>query len=104
MNRNLLALTVGSILIVMVGLVAVVMWRLEMAGISPYLVIGLAFIALGAVLTTLRLTLSDDYIRRQEWEPGKDHVRQMVRRGWYAIVLGAAFVGSYYLDRWMAGP
>jgi len=105
-ERGWRVLVVASILAVLVGLVAVGMWQLEAHGISQFFVMGVAFLGLGAVLTTLNLTLSDDYIRRHEWEPGKDHLKHMVRRGWYySMLLGGAFIGLYYLDRWMlAGP
>lgn len=105
MNRGLRVLMVASILAVLVGLVAVGMWQLEAHGVSRSLVLGVAFIVFGVLLTTLHLTVSDDYIRRHEWQPGKDHLRQLLRRGWYGMVLGAAFLGLHYLDHWMlAGP
>jgi hypothetical protein len=101
-NRGWRVLVVASILAVLVGLVAVGMWQLEARGISQFFVTGVAFLGLGAVLTALNLTLSDDYIRRHEWEPGKDQLRQLVRRGWfYLMLLGGAFIGLHYLDRWM---
>ena len=57
MNRGLRVLIVASILAVLVGLVAVGMWQLEAHGIPKYFVMGVAFILLGAVCTTLHLTL-----------------------------------------------
>ena len=105
MNRGLRVLIVASILAVLAGLVAVGIWQLEAHGVSHLFVMGVAFVVFGAVLTTLHLTLSEDYIRRNEWEPGTGHLQHLLRRGWYGIVLGAAFIGLHYLDRWMlAGP
>lgn len=105
MNRGMRVLIVASILAVLVALLVVGLWQLEARGVPRSLAAGVAFIVIGALLTTLHLTVSDDYIRRNEWQPGKDHLRQGLRRGWYVMVIGAAFIGLHYLDRWMlAGP
>lgn len=106
MNRGWRVLVVASILAVLVGVVAMGMRLLEAHGISQFFATGVAFLGLGAVFTTLNLTLSDDCIRRHEWEPGKDDLRHLVRRGgFYLVLLGGVFIGLHYLDRWMlAGP
>jgi O-antigen/teichoic acid export membrane protein len=101
MSSGLRVLIAMAILAVLVGLVAVGMWQLEAHGVSGSLVIGVAFIVIGLVLTALGMTLTEDYIRRQEWEPGKDHLRQVLKRGWYLILLGAMFIGLHYLDHLM---
>ena len=101
MSRGLRLLIATGILAMLVGLVAVGMWQLEAYGVSGSLVSGVAFIVIGLVLTALGMTLTDDYIRRQEWEPGKDHLRHLLKRGWYLILLGTVFIGLHYLDHLM---
>ena len=101
MNRGRRILIFLAVLTV-VGLVAVGLGQLEPHGVSPPFVMGVTFIVFGVVLTTLHLALSDDFVRRQEWQPGTNHFRQLLRRGWYVTLLGAAILGLYYFDRWIS--
>ncbi|HEY7311198.1 MAG TPA: tetratricopeptide repeat protein [Gemmataceae bacterium] len=99
MSRAFRVLGVVSILLVSAALAAVLIWQQQVHGVA--LVLGLVFLVIGGVGTTLHLTASDDFLRRHCGEPGAQQMRQFGRSAWVGVVLGAAMLGVHYLDRWV---
>src|SRR5262245_21449614 len=88
------------------ALAAVVIWQIEKYGVASSYVLGVSLVVLGAVFTTVHLTVSDDFFRRHFGEPGMGPMQRACRTGWVGVLLGAALLGFHYgfhyLDHWGA--
>jgi tetratricopeptide (TPR) repeat protein len=101
MRRSLRVLIPTSMLIVTLALAAVFIWRLEAHRVVSTFVLGVGFVVLGIACTTLHLTLSDDFLRKQAGEVGAAQMRRFWRQGWIGVLLGAGMIGLHYLDHWV---
>src|SRR5262249_27569781 len=86
-------LAVTAIFILVVGLAAVAVWQLERPGIASLFAAGLALIIVGVGSTIVRLTASDDFLRRHFGEAGVASRRRVWRSGIVSVLLGAAMIG-----------
>src|SRR5262249_2075391 len=86
-------LAVTAIFILVVGLAAVAVWQLERHGIARLFAAGLALIIVGVGSTIVRLTPSDDVLRRHFGCAGVASRRRVWRSGIVSVLLGAAMIG-----------
>ena len=99
MRRGLHLAVVAAILLGSAGFAVLVIRWADTHPTGFQLVLGLTFVALGAGLMVLHLTASDAFLHRHFGEPGAGRMRRSLRSGWAGVVLGAAMLGLYYLDR-----
>ena len=96
MSRSLRVLVPASILIVTAALMAMVIWQEEVHGVVFVLGVCLLMLLMfGAVGMMLYLALSDDFLHRYFG----DNLR--LQGLWILLLLGAAWLGLHYLDRWV---
>jgi tetratricopeptide (TPR) repeat protein len=100
-SRGFRALVLALLLTASAALAGAVIWWSEAREGRLQYVLGVGFLALGLVFTTLQLTLSDDFLRRHFGEPSAGQMRRAWRGGWVGILLGGAMLGVLYLDRWV---
>lgn len=97
-------LAAGSIFVALMALGAAVIWWAEAHRVAFQYALGVGLVVLGVVFTTLRLTLSNDFVRRHFGESGAAPARRAWRSGWTGILLmlcGLVMLGLLYLDHWV---
>jgi Tfp pilus assembly protein PilF len=82
-----------ALLILMAGLGAVAVWQCERHGVASLLVAGVGLVVIGTVSLIVRLTASDDFLRRRFGHTGAAPRRQLGRSGVVSLVLGAVMLG-----------
>jgi tetratricopeptide (TPR) repeat protein len=99
MHLGLRVICLATVLVLVGAIAAVLIGQMELHGAG--LVLGGGWLILGGACTILSLTLSDDFLHRHSGAAGVAQTRQFLRSGWVGILLGGAWLGLHYLDRWV---
>lgn len=106
MNRTLSGVIVVGIVLASAAGGVILAWQAKAHDVPLFYVVGPLVMAIGVVFSVLHWSVNDAYLRRNfGGDENARRMREMWRRGWVGVPLGAALVAAqYFLGSYVPFP